>query len=163
MIVREIPLHSRNTAVCRQDGSKKSGTEPSAKSAVQPVPGGFSARTMCLIRISDYCPGIWISAENAFYGHTIQFFLIRLYFTFCAGGFWTSSVLPPGETDGKPYFRNSRIASTPSLGKLRCSPVTRFFMFTVPDAISDSPVIERKGIERLSAYSNCFFSFAASG
>lgn len=163
MIIRKIPLHNRSTAIGRQDSSKKSGTEPSAKSAVQPVPGGFSAKTLRLRRISECCPSTGISAENAFHGHTKQLFLIRLYSTFCTGGFRGLPVLIPGKTNEKPYFRNCRISVMPSLGKLRCSPVTRFFMFTVPDAISDSPVIERKGIERLSAYSNCFFSFAASG
>ena len=48
MIIRKIPLHNRSTAIGRQDSSKKSGTEPSAKSAVQPVPGGFSAKNSAL-------------------------------------------------------------------------------------------------------------------
>jgi len=130
---------------------------------MQAVPGGFSAKNSALEsdfgvlpKHRDFCGKcIPRPCEAAFPDSLVLHFLHR----------WISrpSVLIPGKTNEKPYFRNCRISVMPSLGKLRCSPVTRFFMFTVPDAISDSPVIERKGIERLSAYSNCFFSFAASG
>ena len=133
------------SAFCEGYGHKKQGQRRS----VVLFGSGRRTRTTDLRVMSPSIPRCWTAKVSIIFKLTKDF--------------WKYFCLPPGETDEKPYFRNSRIASTPSLGKLRCSPVTRFFMFTVPDAISDSPVIERKGIERLSAYSNCFFSFAASG
>ena len=87
MIIRKIPLHNRSTAIGRQDSSKKSGTGQAVKSAMQAAPGGFSAKTLCLSRIPEYCPGTDISAGSAFFGLRMRFLLNRLYFTFRTAGF----------------------------------------------------------------------------
>ena len=77
----------RNPAVGRRDGSKKSRTGLMVEFAIRPATGGFSAKTLCLSLIPEYVPGIGISAKSAFYGHTMRFLRIRLYLTFCIGGF----------------------------------------------------------------------------
>ena len=63
--------------------AKKSGTGLTVESSIQPVPGGFSAKTLCLSPTLEYVPGTWISTESALYGHAMRFLLIRLYLSIC--------------------------------------------------------------------------------
>ena len=85
-VTEKTPLLNDYPVGCR-GGSKKSRTGLMVESAIRPATGGFSAKTLCLSPIPEYVPGIGISAKSAFYGHTMRFLRIRLYLTFCIGGF----------------------------------------------------------------------------